>query len=250
MKFPLLIVVLFLFSSCSYDEGQQSRIDFLEAEIQHLQGTNNNLLDRLSDLSVINKSDAESIKSSLSTINEQYGYIEELSDRIQQRDSLNMALAANLKSSLHSLDDEDVNVEIKGNAVFVSLSENLLFKTGSTKVNKSALGVLRKISKILNDHHELELMVLGHTDDVPIANLRCKDNWDLSVLRATSVARVLQTDFLVYPDRITAAGKGEYVPINDNELQLSRADNRRTEIIIMPSLNQFFELLRGPELMS
>lgn len=249
-KIICIITITILFSSCDRSKVQDERIQFLEAEIEHLQNTNNNLLDRLSDLSVINMNDAQSIKSSLASINKQNAYIEELTDRIHEKDSINFALVSNLKRSLLDVHDEDVQVEVRGSAVYVSLSENLLFPTASSKVNPSAYKVLEKLSKIINDHDEIDVLVQGHTDDIPIANKTYQDNWDLSVRRATAVVRVLQDTYGVYPERLTAAGRGEYVPLDDNVTSEGRSSNRRTEIIITPKLSQFFKLLEAPELIS
>lgn len=244
------ILVLVLFSSCNQGKEQAARISFLESEIEHLQGTNSSLLDRLSDLAIISKNDAESIKESLVSINQQQEYISELTDKIHEKDSINFALVTNLKRSLHDINDEDVTVEVKGSAVYVSLSENLLFPTASSKVNKPAYRVLEKLSRIINDHDDVDVLVQGHTDDVPISNKFYKDNWDLSVRRATSVVRVLTDTYGVYPERLTAAGKGEFLPLEDNETRDGRGANRRTEIIITPKLSKFFELLEAPELLS
>lgn len=245
-----LLLIPLIFGSCNQGKEQAARIKFLETEIEHLQTTNSSLLDRLSDFAVIGKNDAESIKESLISINEQQAYISELTDKIHEKDSINFALVTNLKRSLHDINDEDVTVEVKGSAVYVSLSEKLLFPTASSKVNKPAYRVLEKLSKIINDHADVDVLVQGHTDDVPISNRYYKDNWDLSVRRATSVVRVLTDSYGVYPERLTAAGKGEYLPLHDNDTREGRGANRRTEIIITPKLSKFFELLEAPELMS
>lgn len=222
----------------------------MEAEVEHLQSSNTSLLDRMADLAVIGKNDAESIKASIISINEQQDYIEDLTEKIHEKDSINFALVSNLKRTLNGVDTEDIQVEVKGSAVYVSLSEELLFKTASSKVNTKAYAVLEKLSKIINDHNDLDILVQGHTDDVPISNKYYNDNWDLSVSRATSVVRVLTDTYGVYPERLTAAGRGEYLPRNENDTSLGRKNNRRTEIIITPKLSQFFELLEAPELLS
>ncbi len=250
MKWINLILILPILSlvSCSSKE-QKSRIKFLEAEIEYLQNSNSSLLDRLADMAVVTKSDAESIKESLVSINEQQAYIADLTDEIQEKDSINFALVNNLKRSLNNIDDEDIQVEVKGSAVHVSLSEELLFQTASSKINREAYAVLEKVSKIINDHSDIDILVQGHTDDLPISNRHYQDNWDLSVRRATSVVRVLTEKYEVYPERLTAAGRGEYLPRNENDTSLGRKQNRRTEIIITPKLSKFFELLESPELL-
>lgn len=252
-----IITLVGVFTSCNKKkiEGLEQalalkteQVEQLEEQLGHLQGTQNSLLDRMSDLSVVNKAGAESIQKSLESINQQYSFIQNLTEKIQSKDSLNLALVMNLKRSLSNLDDEDVQVEVKGGVVYVSISDKLLFSEGSSKVNKTAIDVLAKVASVINDHGDLNVLVEGHTDDVPIGNSCVQDNWDLSVKRATSVVRVLQEDFYVAPERLTAAGRSEYVPKADNETDEGRRKNRRTEIIITPKLDQFFKLLEMPDL--
>lgn len=252
-------LILFSLFSCEnkkLKDAEQSlalksqQIEQLETQVNHLQVTNSSLLDRLSDLSVINKAGAESIKESLQSINQQYSFIQDLTKKIQHKDSLNLALVMNIKRSLNDVNDEDVQVEVKGGFVNVSISDKLLFASGSATINPDAASVLEKLALIINDHYEMNVMVEGHTDDVPISNRCMADNWDLSVKRATSVVRMLQEDFFVAPERLTAAGKSEFMPKASNEDEFGKSMNRRTEIIIMPKLDQFFKLLEGPELMN
>ncbi|WP_266364534.1 OmpA/MotB family protein [Tellurirhabdus rosea] len=215
----------------------------LQTQIDYLKRTNTNLLDRLSDLSVVSKSGAESIKKSLETLNEQSRQLTNLNQSIQRKDSLNLALVMNLKRSLQDINDQDVQVEVKKGVVYVSIADKLLFQTAKYEVNKAAETVLGKVAQVVNDHKELDILVQGHTDVYPIQTEYMKDNWDLSVLRATSVARLLQTKFKVAPERLTAAGRGEYEPKSDNTTPDGRRINRRTEIILTPKLDQFFNLL-------
>lgn len=224
------------------------QVEQLEEQLSHLQGTNTSLLDRMSDLSVVNKAGAESIQKSLESIGQQYSFIQDLTTKIQAKDSLNLALVMNLKRSLSNINDEDVQVEVKGGVVYVSISDKLLFDPGSSRVNNAALDVLAKLASVINDHDDLNVLVEGHTDDVPISNSCVKDNWDLSVKRATSVVRILQKDFYVAPERLTAAGRSEYIPKAENASTDGRSVNRRTEIIITPKLDQFFKLLEMPDL--
>lgn len=224
--------------------AERSRIKTLEDQITYLKSNNNNLLDRLSDLSVVNKSGAESIKKSLEQLNDQNKYIQNLNSSMQRKDSLNLALVMNIKRSLSDINDEDVTVEVKKGVVFISLSDKMLFKSGSSEVLPSAETVLGKIAKILNDYKELDVLVEGHTDNVPITNSCVMDNWDLSAKRATSVVRVLQKKHNVAPDRMTAGGRSEYVPKVSNSSIAGKAANRRTEIVILPKLDQFFQLLQ------
>lgn len=215
----------------------------LEDQIDYLKKTNTNLLDRMSDLSVVSKSGAESIKKSLETLNEQSKYIKDLNSSISRKDSLNLALVMTLKRSLSDINDEDVTVEVKKGVVYISISDKMLFQSGSALINPKAETVLEKVSKVVNDHKELDILVEGHTDNVPISTNCVADNWDLSAKRATSVVRLLQTKFNISPERMTAGGRSEYSPKVANTNDAGRRTNRRTEIIVLPRLDQFFQLL-------
>jgi chemotaxis protein MotB len=223
--------------------AERSRSKSLEDQINNLQGTNKNLLDRLSDLSVISKSGAESIQKSLEAINQQNTYIKDLTGTIQRKDSLNLALVMNLKRSLANINDEDVNIEVKKGVVYISLSDKMLFNSGSYTIKPAAEEVLGKIAKVVNDHSDLDILVEGHTDNLPIKTEFIKDNWDLSALRATSVVRFLQWKHNVKPERMTAGGRSQFVPKASNDTDAGKSTNRRTEIIILPKLDQFFQLL-------
>ncbi len=223
--------------------AERSRSKSLEDQINNLQGSNKNLLDRLSDLSVISKSGAESIQKSLEAINQQNTYIKDLTGTIQRKDSLNLALVMNLKRSLANINDEDVNIEVKKGVVYISLSDKMLFNSGSYTIKPAAEEVLGKIAKVVNDHSDLDILVEGHTDNVPIKTDFIKDNWDLSALRATSVVRYLQWKHNVKPERMTAGGRSQFVPKATNDSDAGKSTNRRTEIIILPKLDQFFQLL-------
>ena len=212
-----------------------------------MKSTNAGLLDRMSDLSVVSKTGAESIQKSLENISRQTAYIEDLNKKVQSKDSVNLALVMNLKRSLSDINDSDIQVEVRGGLVHVSISDKLLFRSGSHSINSKAKEVLGKIAMVINDHSELQILVEGHTDDVPMYNECIEDNWDLSVKRATAVVRSLANDHYVSPDRLTAAGRSYFVPKNDNDSAEGRSKNRRTEIIIQPRLEQFFQLLEAPE---
>ena len=224
-------------------ESKTAALKSIQEQLDYMKKTNTNLLDRLSDLSVINKSGAESIRKSLDALNEQGKYIKDLNSSIQRKDSMNLSLVMNLKRSLADVNDEDVTVEVKKGVVYISISDNLMFASGSAVVNAKAVAVLAKVAKVLNDHKELDVLVEGHTDTVPISTDCIQDNWDLSAKRATSVVRVLQTKFDVDPERLTAGGRGEYEPASANKTSKGRKQNRRTEIIVTPKLDQFFSLM-------
>jgi len=227
--------------------NRDGQVTQYEAQIGNLQTTNSNLLNRMEDLSIIGKTGAESINKSLDNISKQYDFIENLSTKVQSKDSLNLALVMNIKRSLVDINDDDVQVEVKGGVVYVSISDKLLYESGSSKINPAAEEVIGKIATVVNDHEELNILVEGHTDDVPMQGNNCvADNWDLSVKRATSVVRLLQTEYFVSPERLTAAGRSEFLPKEMNTTPEGRSANRRTEIIITPRLDQFFQLLESP----
>ncbi len=226
--------------------NERNRYTALQKELDYFKNTNTNLLDRLSELSVLSQTGAESIKQSLETLSEQNKYIRDLTNSMQQKDSVNLVLAMNLKRSLSDIADEDVQIEVKKGVVYISLSDKMLFKTGSAIINPRASEVLGKIAKVVKDHQEMDLLVEGHTDNVPIKTGCFDDNWDLSTKRATSVVRLLQEQYEVNPNRMTAGGRGEYVPKASNDTAEGRSANRRTEIIILPKLDQFFKLLEAP----
>lgn len=223
--------------------SNQDRVRELQEEIDYLKKTNTNLLGRLEELSVLSRTGAESIKQSLDALDRQGRYIQDLNTTMRRKDSLNLVLVQKLKRSLSDVNDEDVNVEVKKGVVFISLSDKLLFRSGSTAITSSANSVLGKIAKIVNDHSEFDILVEGHTDTVPISTECIKDNWDLSVLRATSIVRALQDEHGVQPERMTAGGRSEYIEKATNETAEGRSLNRRTEIIVLPKLDQYFSLM-------
>ncbi len=223
--------------------ANKTRISELEAQLGDLRKNNNSLIDRMADLSVVSKQGAESIKKSLEVLNEQTKQVNNLNQSIQRKDSLNLALVMSLKRSLADVNDQDISVEVKKGVVYVSIADKLLFASGRYEVNPAAEAVLAKVASVVNDHKELDILVQGHTDVVPFSNNQLKDNWDLSVLRATSVVRMLQGKFSVGPERLSAAGRGEFEPKDDNATAEGRKVNRRTEIILTPKLDQFFNLL-------
>ncbi|WP_128547314.1 OmpA/MotB family protein [Larkinella soli] len=217
-------------------QTKTGQVNDLQNQVDYLKKNNNNLLDRMADLSVVSKAGAESIRKSLETLSS-------VSSSQAKKDSINLVLVKNLKRTLSDINDSDVQVEVKKGVVYVSISDKLLFPSASYVVNKRAEVVLGKVAQVINDHKQLDVLVEGHTDVYPIQTQFMKDNWDLSVLRATSVVRVLQTQFGVAPSRLTAGGRSEYLPKEDNTTETGRQANRRTEIILLPKLDEFFNLL-------
>lgn len=176
-------------------------------------------------------------------INASNKYIKELVNAKSKSDSLNMVLTNNLTRSLSRDDLRDVDVKVLKGVVYISLSDNMLFQTGSYEISPRAMSILSKIAKIIKDYNSYDVLVEGNTDNVPISRTNIRNNWDLSALRASSVVQVLQNQFGVDPSRLTAGGRGEYNPVASNDTDAGRQRNRRTEIIITPNLDQFMELI-------
>ncbi len=227
----------------SRNASLEAQIDDLNKEIAYLKKNNNSFLNHLSDLSVVTGAQAESIKKSLENIGAKDMYIKDLQGSIARKDSLNMALVMNLKGAIGDLNDKDINIKVEKGVVYVDISDKLLFKSGSYDITDKAKVVLGKVAKVLNAQPQIEFMVEGHTDTNPIKTIGIEDNWDLSVKRATTVVRVLQKTYGLDPKRMTAAGRSEYLPVDDNATAEGRAANRRTRIVILPQLDQFFKLL-------
>lgn len=219
----------------------------LNKQLAFLKENNNTMVNQLRDLSVISSQQAESIKKSLDNIGSKDAYIQDLQRAMNRKDSLNMALVMNLKGALNDVNDQDVEIKVEKGVVFISISDKMLFKSGSSDVTDRAMTVLGKVAQVLNNQPQIEFMVEGHTDNVPIKNACVQDNWDLSVRRATSVIRLLQNRFSIDPRRMTAGGRSEYQPLQGNETAEGRSANRRTRIVILPQLDQFFQLLEAPK---
>lgn len=225
----------------------QTDIENLNKQIAFLKENNNTFVNQLKDLSVISSTQAESIKKSLDNIGSKDTYIQDLQRAMSRKDSLNMALVMNLKSALTDINDSDIEIKVEKSAVYISISDKLLFKSGSYDVTDPAKVVLGKVAQVLNSKPEIEFLVEGHTDNVPIKNSCILDNWDLSAKRATAVVRILQNQYNIEPKRMTAGARGEYVPLTDNSTVAGKAANRRTRIVILPQLDQFFKLLETPK---
>lgn len=181
-------------------------------------------------------------------INASNKYIKQLVDAKSKSDSLNMVLTNNLTRSLSRDELRDVDIKVLKGVVYISLADNMLFKSGSYEVSDQAMETLSKIAKIIKDYSDYDVLVEGNTDNVPINRTNIRNNWDLSALRASSVVQVLQDKFGINPSRLSAAGRGEYNTIADNSTDEGRQRNRRTEIIITPKLDQFLDLIdKAPE---
>ena len=215
----------------------------LEEQINFLKSNNQDLISNLGNLTTLSQKGAENLEKSLESLKEKDTRIKSLRDAVTRKDSVTLALVTSLKGVLGNIADEDIEINVEKGVVYVSISDKLLFRSGSFTVNNAAKEVLGKVAKVINDKPELEFMVEGHTDNVPIKVEGTQDNWDLSVRRATAIIRILQKDFGVAPERMTAAGRGEYIPVADNDSSAGRAKNRRTRIVVLPKLDQFYDLI-------
>jgi chemotaxis protein MotB len=225
------------------NSGLENDIANLNKQIDFLKQNNTQALRQLQDLSVISASQAESIKKSMENIGAKDTYIQTLQQQMAHKDSLNMALVMNLKGAIGNLDDQDINVKVDKGVVYIDISDKLLFKSGRYQVTDQAKSVLGKVAAVLKNQPDIEFMVEGHTDNVPYRSGILLDNWDLSVKRATAVVRILQEQYGLDPAKMAAAGRGEYKPVDDNGSKEGKAANRRTRIVILPQLDQFFKLL-------
>ncbi|MEO6670615.1 MAG: OmpA family protein [Ferruginibacter sp.] len=224
----------------------ESEVANLKKQIDFLNQNNSQALKQLENLSVISSSQAESIKKSLDNIGAKDNYIQGLQSALNRKDSLNLALVTNLKGAIGNMDDKDINIKVDKGVVYIDISDKLLFKSGSYDVTDRAKEVLGKVALVLKNQPAIEFMVEGHTDNVPYkGNSLLLDNWDLSVKRATTIVRILQQQYGINPANMTAAGRSEYKPVTDNTAVEGRAANRRTRIVILPQLDQFFKLLES-----
>ncbi|WP_042479345.1 OmpA family protein [Solitalea canadensis] len=224
----------------------QSNIKSLNDQLNNQKTSNYQMLNQLRDLSVISNAQAESIKKSLDNIGAKDAYINDLRSASARKDSLNMALVMNLKGVIGNMNDKDIDIKVDKGVVYIDISDKLLFKTGSYEVTNQAREVLGKVAKVLLNQPHIEFMVEGHTDAVPYHRGVLLDNWDLSVKRATSVVRTLHNEYGIPAARMTAAGRSEYIPVTTNATDEGRRLNRRTRIVILPELDQFFKLLEKP----
>ena len=184
-----------------------------------------------------------SIEKLVDQINESNQYIRHLVEVKSKSDSLNMVLQNNLLRSLSNDEKKEVDVQVLKGVVYISLADNMLYKSGSYEINDRASATLSKIAKIIMDYKDYDVLIEGNTDDVPISRQNIRNNWDLSCLRASSVVQALQNNYGVDPKRLTAGGRGEYNPLTTNTTEVGRQRNRRTQIIITPKLDQFMDLI-------
>lgn len=217
-----------------------SRLQTLEDQNSFLKANNQELINNMGNLTTLTTKGAENLEKSLESLQEKDLTIRKLNDAITRRDSVNLSLVQSLKGVLGNLDDEDIEISVEKGVVFVSISDKLLFSSGSYNITNRAKEVLGKVALVVNNKPDFEFMVEGHTDDVPYRSKNnILDNWDLSVKRATAVVRILQNDYGVDPKRMTAAGRSEYMPISLTE----KSKNRRTRIVVLPKIDQFYSMI-------
>jgi chemotaxis protein MotB len=231
-------------NDCLEDKATATaRLKTLEDQNAFLKANNQELINNMGNLTTLTTKGAENLEKSLESLQEKDLTIRKLQDAITRRDSVNLSLVQSLKGVLGNLDDEDITISVEKGVVFVSISDKLLFSSGSYNVTDKAKEVLGKVAKVVNNKPDFEFMVEGHTDNVPYRSGVLLDNWDLSAKRATSIVRILQNDFGVDPARMTAAGRSYYIPLASNDTATDRARNRRTRIVVLPKLDQFYSMI-------
>lgn len=211
-------------------------------QIEYLKKNNSDLINSSKELTVLTSKGATNLEKSLESLKEKDLKINRLQDALTKKDSVTLALVTSLKREV-GINDPDIKINVEKGVVFISIADNLLFKSGSYEVSDGAKNVLAKVAKVINSKPDFECMVEGHTDNVPFRSSVLLDNWDLSVKRSTSIVRVLQNDLGVDPKQLIPAGRSSYIPLVDNDSPSNRAKNRRTKIIILPKIDQFYDMI-------
>ena len=215
----------------------------LKASVDGLKEHNQTLINTSKDMTVLTTKGAENIEKALESIKEKDLKISRMQDALTKKDSVTLAVVTSLKSAV-GISDPDIEINVEKGVVFISIADKLLFKSGSYDVTDKAKGVLAKVAKVVNDKPDFECMVEGHTDNVPFnGSVILLDNWDLSVKRSTSIIRVLTGQLGVKPEQLIAAGRSSYVPLVANDNAENRARNRRTRIVVLPKIDQFYEMV-------
>ncbi len=226
-------------------ERYVEKTKMLENSVEDLKKDKEKTLQQVGNLTVLTKGAQDNVKETIAQLSKKDAYINRIRAAATKKDSLNLAVAFHLKKELQEgIDDQDIEINVEKTVVFISISDKLLFKSGSYTITEKASKVLKKVANVVNGQPQMEVMIEGHTDNTPVAKgSAIVDNWGLSVLRSTAIVRQLQQKYGVAPERLIAAGRSSYVPIAPNDSPVNKAKNRRTKIIILPKLNQFFDLL-------
>ena len=220
-----------------------SEKELLSKENNYLKQNNSDLINNTKEITVLSTQGAQNLEKSLESIKEKDLKITRLQDALTKKDSMTLALVTSLKSSV-GISDPDIEINVEKGVVFISIADKLLFKSGSYVVSDKAKEVLAKVAKVINSRPTFECMVEGHTDNLPYSsNSVLLDNWDLSVKRSTAIIRVLTTDLGVKPSQLIAAGRSQYIPLVDNNSADNRAKNRRTRIVVLPKIDEFYEMI-------
>ncbi len=229
---------------CNEDKaGLNASLAALREQNENLKTSNEGLISASKDMTVLSTKGAQNIEKALETIKEKDMKISRMQDALTKKDSVTLALVTSLKSSV-GMTDPDIEINVEKGVVFISIADKLLFKSGSYIVSERAKEVLAKVAKVVNDKPTFECMVEGHTDNVPFTgNAILIDNWDLSVKRSTAIIRVLTKELKVNPAQLIAAGRGQFIPLVDNNSAENRAKNRRTRIVVLPKIDEFYDMI-------
>ena len=220
-----------------------SEKEALLKQSDYLKQTNTDLINSSKEMTVLTTKGAQNLEKSLESMREKDLKISRLQDALTRKDSVTLALVTSLKSSV-GISDPDIEINVEKGVVFISIADKLLFKSGSYVVSDRAKEVLAKVAKVVNSRPTFECMVEGHTDNVPFTgNAVLIDNWDLSVKRSTAIIRVLTNDLGVKPSQLIAAGRSEFIPLVDNNTADNRAKNRRTRIVVLPKIDEFYDMI-------
>ncbi len=229
-------------NSCLSDKAaSMARVETMKEQLEDLRKSNQDLIDTKGNLTTLTQQGAENLEKSLESLKERDLKITRLQDALTKKDSVTLAIVTSLKKSV-GISDPDIEINVEKGVVFISIADKLLFKSGSYNVTSRAKEVLSKVAKVINSKPDFEAMVESHTDNVPYRKGVLIDNWDLSVKRATSVVRVLE-ELDVNPQQLIAAGRSSYVPLVPNDTAENKAANRRTRIVVLPKIDQFYQMV-------
>jgi len=231
-------------NSCLSDKAvADANLTALRDQLYDLRKTNDALISSTEQMTMLTSKGADNLEKTLESLQERDLKINRLQDAITKKDSITLAIVSSLKKSV-GIDDPDIEINVEKGVVFISIADKLLFKSGSFVVTEKAKGVLEKVAKVINDKPDFEAMIEGHTDNRSYSNGVLVDNWDLSVKRSTSVIRILQ-GMGVNPAQLIAAGRSSYVPLTDNDTAMNRSKNRRTRVVVLPKIDQFYEMIEN-----